>query len=113
MIGMVQLAMNYRGCNTRNYFFMGFLARGLGSAIVNHNLRFVRQKRNRSHTTIFLEQQADTSAFNTLKNFVAAYRYLYRSNQPQSFMTVVVIFNSYFLFPDLGKGMHEVRESKQ
>lgn len=102
--------MNYRDCKTRNYFFLGSLARGLGSDIVNHN--YSAEEKHKPYYPLS-GAEADTSVFNRLKIFVAAYRYLYRSDKPQSFMAVVVTFNSYFLFLVLGEGVHEVRGSKQ
>lgn len=105
-----QLPRNYRDYNTINYFFLGSLARSFGFAIVNHNHN--AEEKPKPYYPLSGTAGRNQS-LNRLKIFIATYRYLYRSNEPQSFMAVVVTFNSYFLFPVLGEGVHEVRGSKQ
>lgn len=78
----------------------------LSSANVNPKSTYVRQKRSRSHTTLSL-------SLNRFKNCVAAYRYCHGGKVPQCPMVVVAIFINYFLFPDLGDRVNEVRGSKQ
>lgn len=80
----------------------------LGSANMNHNLTFVRQKRSGSHTTL-LEKQTNTWA---LKGFVAAWRHFHRSNLSQRCMAVVAIFtSSLLLFSVLREGWTALGEA--
>lgn len=111
-LGWHQVPKNCRDWKTRNYFsqipFPRTLRYSLGSANVNHNLTFVRHKRNRSHTTPSLEQQASTWTLKDLR-FV----YCHRSKLLQCWMTVVVIVTGSFSFPDLGEGVPKVWGSKK